>query len=94
MHVGEGDGDVHECVYVSRTFCFFKIHLASVTVSVYSLLQNLFEIEIFCNIINVFTVIFYQFNVPFLNKSFNFFNCFYSPQTFEQYNVYPILVTQ
>ncbi len=30
------------------------------------------RIEIICNISNVFTVIFYQFNVPMLNKSINF----------------------
>ncbi len=29
--------------------------------------------EIFCNIINVFTVTFDQFNASLLNKSFNFF---------------------
>ncbi len=34
--------------------------------------QHLFEIEIFCNIINVFTVTFDQFNESLLNKSINF----------------------
>ncbi len=31
--------------------------------------QHLFEIEIFCNIISVFTVTFDQFNASLLNKS-------------------------
>ncbi len=35
--------------------------------------QHLFEIEIFCNIINVFTVTFDQFNASLMNKSINFF---------------------
>ncbi len=35
--------------------------------------QQLFEIESFCNIINVFTVTFEQFNAFLLNKSINFF---------------------
>lgn len=35
--------------------------------------RNLFEIEIFCNIIKVFAVIFEQFNVSLLNKSCAFF---------------------
>ncbi len=35
--------------------------------------QHLFETEIFCNIINVFTVIFDQFNASMLNKNINFF---------------------
>ncbi len=34
--------------------------------------QYLFEIEIFCNIINVLTVKFDQFNASLLNKSINF----------------------
>ncbi len=33
--------------------------------------QHLFEIQIFCNIINVFTVTFDQFNITQLNKSIN-----------------------
>ncbi len=33
----------------------------------------IFEIEIFCNIIHVFTVAFDEFNVSFLNKNINFF---------------------
>ncbi len=36
--------------------------------------QRLFEIEIFCNIINVFTGTFDHFNASLLNKSINFFN--------------------
>ncbi len=32
-----------------------------------SIEQHLFEIEIFCNIINVFTLIFKQFNTSLLN---------------------------
>ncbi len=34
--------------------------------------QHLFEIEIFSNIINVFTVTFDQFNASLINKSINF----------------------
>jgi len=45
--------------------------------------QHLFEIEIFCNIINVFTFTFNQFNAPLLNKSINFFVFPYLPETFE-----------
>jgi len=35
--------------------------------------QHLFKIEIFYNIINVFTVTFHQFNASLMNKSINFF---------------------
>ncbi len=35
--------------------------------------MQLFEIEIFCNIINVFTVTFYQFNASLLNESTRLF---------------------
>jgi len=35
--------------------------------------RDLFEIEIFCNIIHIFTVTFDQFNASLLNKSINFF---------------------
>ncbi len=35
--------------------------------------QHLFEIEILCNIINVFTIIFVQINIFLLNRSINFF---------------------
>ncbi len=42
--------------------------------------QHLLEMEIFCNIINIFTVTFDQFNAALLNKSINFS---YWPQTFE-----------
>ncbi len=35
---------------------------------------NLFEIEIFCNIVNIFTVTFHQFNVSLLNKNINVLN--------------------
>ncbi len=49
--------------------------------------QHLFEIEIFCNIINVFTVTFNQFNVSLLNTSIIFylltFLNTYIHQTFE-----------
>ncbi len=38
-----------------------------------SIEQHLFEIEIFSNIINVFTVTFDHFNASWLNKSINFF---------------------
>ncbi len=33
----------------------------------------LFEVDIFCNILNVFTVTFDQFNASLLNKSLHFF---------------------
>ncbi len=33
--------------------------------------QHLYEIEIFCNIINVFSVTFHQFNASLLSKSVN-----------------------
>ncbi len=36
--------------------------------------QHLSEIEIFCNIINVFIVTFDQFKASLLNKSINFYN--------------------
>ncbi len=36
--------------------------------------QHLSEIEIFCNIINVFIIIFDQFKASLLNKSINFYN--------------------
>ncbi len=56
--------------------------------------QHLSEIEIFCNIINVFIIIFDQFKASLLNKSINFYNFFpkktkqklYWLQSFE-YNV-------
>ncbi len=35
--------------------------------------KHLFLIEIFCNIINVFIVIFCQFNASLLNESINFY---------------------
>ncbi len=34
--------------------------------------QHFFKIELFCKIINVFSVTFHQFNVSLLNKSINF----------------------
>ncbi len=34
--------------------------------------QHLFQIEIFCDIINVFTVTFDQFNASLMNNSINF----------------------
>ncbi len=45
--------------------------------------QHLFETEIFCNIINVFTVTFDQFNASLMNKSINLFFKYYWPKTFE-----------
>ncbi len=39
-----------------------------------ALTGHLFEIKIFCNIINVFTVIFNTFNLSLLNKSVIFLN--------------------
>ncbi len=36
--------------------------------------KHLFEIEIFCDIRNVFAVTFDQFNASLLNKNMNFFN--------------------
>ncbi len=55
--------------------------------------QHLSEIEIFCNIINVFIIIFDQFKASLLNKSIHFYNppphlkkkC--SLQAFEWYSV-------
>ncbi len=38
--------------------------------------QHLSEIEIFCNIINVFIIIFDQFKASLLKKSINFYNFF------------------
>ncbi len=38
--------------------------------------QHLSEIEIFCNIINVFIITFDQFKASLLNKSINFYNFF------------------
>ncbi len=38
--------------------------------------QHLSEIEIFCNIINVFIIIFDRFKASLLNKSINFYNFF------------------
>jgi len=35
--------------------------------------EHLFEIEIFCYIINVFNVMFDKCNAPLLNKMINFF---------------------
>ncbi len=47
--------------------------------------QHLFEIEIFCNIINVFTDTFGQFNASILNKNINSVSQkSYWPQIFEQ----------
>ncbi len=46
---------------------FFKIHRWIET----SEKQHLFEIEIYCNIINVFTGTFDQFNASLMNKSVN-----------------------
>ncbi len=43
--------------------------------------QHLSEIEIFCNIINVFIIIFDQFKASLLNKSINFYNLFPKKQT-------------
>ncbi len=47
---------------------FFRIHRSIES----SKEQHLFEIEIFCNIINVFTVTFDQFNTSLMNLSINF----------------------
>ncbi len=38
--------------------------------------QHLSEIEVFCNIINVFIITFDQFKASLLNKSINFYNLF------------------
>ncbi len=48
---------VENVIYFSGFFEEYKVH------------QHLFKMEIFCNIINVFTVNFDQLNVFFLNKS-------------------------
>ncbi len=39
-------------------------------------IQHLFEIEIYCNLINVFTDTFNQFNASLLNKSIYLINFF------------------
>jgi len=44
---------------MNTKFCFHQSFVFTI----------LFEIEIFCNIINAFTLTFEQFNVSFLNKS-------------------------
>ncbi len=45
--------------------------------------EHLFEIELFCNIIKVFTATFNQFNASLMNKSINFFPTkSYWPKTF------------
>ncbi len=46
----------------------------------YKVTNSIYFKQIFCEIINVFTVSFVQFNVSLLNKSINFLN--YIPQTF------------
>ncbi len=40
--------------------------------------EHLFKIEIFCNIMNVFTVAFDKFNASLLNKNINFFKQFWT----------------
>ncbi len=49
--------------------------------------QHLSEIEIFCNIINVFIITFDQFEASLLNKSINFYTLFSKYNAFEGYNV-------
>ncbi len=56
--------------------------------------QHLSEIEIFCNIINVFIITFDQYNASLINKTINFYNFFpkknkklYRLQAFERYSV-------
>ncbi len=52
-----------------ETDLFFRIHRWIES----SKEQHFFKIEIFCYIINVFTVTFDQFNASLINKSINFF---------------------
>ncbi len=52
---------VENCMYFSELFEEYEVRN-----------QRLFKMEIFCNIINVFTVNFDQLNVFFLNKSMFF----------------------
>ncbi len=50
--------------------------------------QHLFEIDIFCNVINVSTVTFDHFNASLINKSINFIQInSYSLQTFQQWSI-------
>ncbi len=60
-------------IFLWKSWCilFFRIHRWIES----SKEQHLFEIEIFCNIINVFTVTFDQFNASLINKS----TCLYQP---------------
>ncbi len=51
--------------------------------------QHLSEIEIFCNIINVFIVTFDQFKASLLNKNINFYNFF--PKKKKYIYIYTIL---
>ncbi len=48
--------------------------------------QRLFEIEICCDIINVFIITFDQFKASLLNKSINFYHLFPKIQAFEWYS--------
>ncbi len=61
----------------------FVVYLDSLTRKLKE--QHLFEMDIFCNIINVFTLTFDKFIVFLQNKSINLFIYFkFWPQTFEQ----------
>ncbi len=57
-------------IFLWKLWCmlFFRIHRWIES----SKEQHLFEIEIFCNIINVITVTFDQFNASLMDKSINF----------------------
>ncbi len=39
-----------------------------------NILKNVFEVEIFCNIVNINTVTFDQFNASLLNKKIYYFS--------------------
>ncbi len=53
--------------------------------------MQLFEIEIFCNIINIFTVTFYQFNASLLNESTRLFKKnLTSPK--DQFSSYAVII--
>ncbi len=63
------------CLIFIKKFTFFlsikKIKFFQIFSKKSSKEQHLFEIEIFCNIINVFTVTLHQFNAYLLNKYIN-----------------------
>ncbi len=60
-------------VVMHSIFVKTMIHLSRILWQIEGLKeQHLFEMEIFYNIVSVFTVMFIQFNVSVLNKCINF----------------------